>query len=266
MRRVLATLALALLAGCGGGDEKPTPQRPEPRPPAVAVEPLELRGDAVPQPLEPVVMVPRERAASPPVLILLHGQGGSADDYLAPQLVAAVERAGEDAPLLVLPDGGEASYWHDRRDGRWAQMVLDEALDAVAEKYDADTSRVSIGGFSMGGFGALHLSTKRRFCSVSAHSPAVFRRRPKPGGTFGEAFDDRADFARTDPIGHARELQPGIWVDVGDEDPFAPAVRELAERMRAPRFRVWHGGHDLRFWLRELPTWLRFHVDALKRC
>lgn len=260
MRRALPLLVLAFVAGCGGGDDE---QRASP---AIAVEPVELRGEAPQQRLKPLAMVPRDRGEDVPVLILLHGQGGSPDDYVMPQLVDALERMGDRAPVVLLPDGGEASYWHDRDDGDWAQMVLDGLLSEVAVRYGADTRRVSIGGFSMGGFGALYLSTQRRFCSVSAHSPAVFERRPRPGGTFGEAFDDQADFARVDPIAHARELQPGIWVDVGDQDPFAPAVRELAGRMRAPRFRVWHGGHDLRFWLRELPRWLRFHVEALQRC
>lgn len=262
MRRVLPLLCLALLASCGGGDDKPRPSKPA----ALAVEPLELRGAAVDEPLKPLVMVPRERRDGAPLLVLLHGQGGSPESYVMPELIAALKDLGEDAPVVLLPDGGESSYWHDRDGAAWARVVLDQMIPQAAEDHGADPKRVSIGGFSMGGFGALHLSTQRRFCSVSAHSPAVFRRRPKPGGTFGEAFDDQADFARTDPIGRAGELQPGIWVDVGDQDPFAPAVRELAERMRAPRFRVWRGGHDLRFWLRELPRWLRYHVDALKRC
>jgi len=145
-------------------------------------------------------------------------------------------------------------------------MVLDEALPAVAERYGGDPERVSVGGVSMGGFGALYLSTRADVCSVSAHSPAVFRRRPKPGSPFAEAFDDDADFANVDPIAHAEDLPRGIWVDIGDRDPFTPATRDLVERLRAPRFRIWRGGHDFRFWLRETPAWLRFHVERLERC
>ena len=263
MRRVLPLLLLFVLAGCGGDDSDTTAPRDGP---PVAVERLSMRSDAVGERLEHLVLVPRARRESAPLLVLLHGQGGSPQSFHSDAIMEELARMGELAPVVLLPDGGEDSYWHDREDGDWAQMVLDEAIPTVARRYDASTQRVSIGGVSMGGFGALHLSRLRSFCSVSAHSAAVFEERPRPGSPFAEGFDSDADFARTDPIAHARELQPGIWIDVGDRDPFAPAVRELAGRMREPRLRVWRGGHDFRFWIRETPTWMRFHLDRLNGC
>ena len=266
MRRcllVLVFVCLALVAGCGGGDDQPTSTG---IPPAVAVKPLELDSKYVEESLEPLVMVPRHRRANAPLLVLLHGQGGSPESFVSPQLVAALEELGERAPVVLLPDGGEASYWHDRETGQWARMVLEEAVPAAARKYGADPQRASVGGVSMGGFGALHLSREREFCSTSAHSPALFRARPKPGSPFAEAFDDEADFRSVDPIRHAGELPSGIWVDIGDRDFFTPALRELLPKLRAPRYRLWRGGHDFRFWIRETPTWLRFHVERLERC
>ncbi|MDQ3740060.1 MAG: esterase family protein, partial [Actinomycetota bacterium] len=203
------------------------------------------------------------RQEGAPLLVLLHGQGGSADDLASPQLIAELERLGDRAPVVLLPDGGESSYWHDREDGDWARMVLEEAIPAAVERYGADPERVAIGGISMGGFGALHLATQREFCSVAAHSPAVFRARPRKGSPFDEAFDDGEDFARVDPIAHARELPPDVWVDIGNRDPFTPATRELVERMRSPRFRVWNGGHDFSYLVERTREWLRYH---LARC
>ncbi|HEV2061817.1 MAG TPA: alpha/beta hydrolase-fold protein, partial [Solirubrobacteraceae bacterium] len=116
---------------------------------------------------------------------------------------------------------------------------------------------------SMGGFGALHLASHhpRRFCSVAAHSPAIFPRLPPPGSPFADAFDGRADFERHDLIERAPRVPAGAWVDIGDDDPFAPAVRRMVERMRAPRYREWDGGHDFTYWLNETGTWLRFHLE-----
>ena len=269
MRRGLPLLlCLAFASGCGGDSGDADDARaPKPKAkPAISVETLELDSRYVDEPLEPLVMVPRARREGAALLVLLHGQGGSPESYMSPQLVAALENLGELAPVVLLPDGGEASYWHDRKTGQWARMVLEELIPAAARKYGADATLASVGGVSMGGFGALHLSMEREFCSVSAHSPALFRTRPKRGSPFAEAFDDEGDFRRADPIRRADELQRGIWVDIGDRDGFAPATRDLVERLRAPRFRVWRGGHDFRFWVRETPTWLRFHVERLERC
>lgn len=256
---VALAVLVALLAGCGG---KPDPERKT----GVDVRSFALRSEAVGRTLKPHVLAPRARRDGAPLLVLLHFQGGTPEAMITDELVDALERAGKRAPVVLLPEADGDSYWHDRRDGAWARMVLEEAIPAAAKRFGADPERVSVAGTSMGGFGALHLAGLRRFCSVSAHSPAVFRRRPRRGTPFEDAFDSAADFARADPIPRARKLPMGTWVDVGHADPFAPAVRSLVRRMRAPRYRAWRGGHDFAFWRAQTPTWLRFHLDRLERC
>ena len=78
-------------------------------------------------------------------------------------------------PVVLLADGGDHSYWHDRRDGAWGASVLREAIPAALRRTQADAHRVAIGGISMGGFGALDLARlgPRRFCAVGAHSAAL---------------------------------------------------------------------------------------------
>lgn len=255
MRRALLPL-LVVLAGCGGDD---------PAPPRAGVELRAFAFDsqAVGRRLEGRVLVAPGRSEGRPLIVVLHGQGVSPETMVTDALVDALERAGERAPLVVLPDGDEASYWHDRDDGDWGRMVVEEAIPEAARRFGADPARVAVAGFSMGGFGALHLAARHpgRFCSVAAHSPAIFAAHPGRGSPFAGAFDDRADFERHDLVDRARRIPTGAWVDIGNRDPFAPAVRELVARMRSPRFRMWSGGHDFTFWQERMDEWLRFHRE-----
>ena len=207
------------------------------------------------------VLDPSRAPDDAPLLVLLHFQGGSPELMITDELRAELARLGERAPVVLLPKSDGTSYWHDRRTGRWASMVVDEAIPAAARRFGADERRVAVAGVSMGGFGALHLAARfpERFCSVAAHSPAVFDERP--GGGFAQAFDGPRDFERNDVIERAERIPPGTWVDIGDDDPFTPAVRKLVARMREPRYREWDGGHDVSFWTRETRAWLRYHLE-----
>ena len=257
MRRALL-IALLVLAGCGGDDDPAPPPAP-----VVAEHTLPLRAPGVERVLQARVLDPSQARDDAPLLVLLHFQGGSPELMITDELKAELRRLGERAPVVLLPESDDASYWHDRDTGAWADMVVDVAIPRVAQEFGADEQRVAVAGVSMGGFGALHLAQRSpgRFCSVAAHSPAVFTKRPRGRSPFAPAFDDRADFERNDVIRDAGRLPPGTWVDVGDDDPFAPAVRKLVERMREPRYREWDGPHDFSFWTKETRTWLRFHLE-----
>ena len=111
----------------------------------------------------------------------------------------ALAMLGRRAPDLLLVNGGESSYYHDRADGRWGSYVIREVIPAGIKKLRADGSRIAIGGISMGGFGALRLGLQSpgRFCAVGGHSPALWR----TGGETPEgAFDNAEDFARNNII------------------------------------------------------------------
>jgi S-formylglutathione hydrolase FrmB len=247
-RRALLLIAAAL-AGCG-----------EP-----AGESFEQRSKAVGETLEHRVLVPDGAGDDPPLLVLLHGRGGGPEGMVSDALEEALDAAGDKAPVVLLPDGGDASYWHNRADGKWAGMVMREAIPAAIERLGADPERVAIGGISMGGFGALHLAAAfpDRFCAVGAHSPAIF---PDAAASAEGAFDDAEDFERHDLIARAQQIPPGAWVDVGDDDPFAPAVRTLVEGMDGPRFHPWPGDHDGGYWDEHMDEYVRFYVRELERC
>jgi len=203
-----------------------------------------------------------------PLLVLLHGRGGRPDDLLDLGLEAGVRRLGKRAPDVLLVNGGDASYYHDRRTGKWGAYVLQEAIPAAIWRLDADRERVAIGGMSMGGFGALDLAriAPGRFCAVGGHSAALWR---TGGETPAGAFDDAADFARHDLFAKGRYRTP-VWLDVGTDDPFRSANTALAERLRARgarvTLRVWPGEHAFSYWKAHLDAYLRFYAAALGSC
>jgi len=199
---------------------------------------------------------------------LLHGRSVSPDSWLSDPFFEALHALGSSAPDVLLANGGNHSYWHDRTDGPWGSYVLHEAIPEALARSGADPRRVAIGGISMGGFGALDLarSAPHRFCAVGGHSAALwFRGADTPEG----AFDDGADFARNDVIEFARGHSPyhvPVWLDVGAEDPFRAADTALAGELRGDGarviFHVWPGVHGTSYWHPHLRRYFRFYSAA----
>jgi S-formylglutathione hydrolase FrmB len=203
-----------------------------------------------------------------PLLVFLHGRGMASDALLSDRLFRDLAALGPRAPEIVFVDGGDHSYYHDRRDGPWGSYVLREAIPDAIRRLHADPRRVAIGGISMGGFGALDLARldPARFCAVGGHSAALW---DSGGETPAGAFDDDAEFARHDVIAAARAGarfgRGRIWLDVGAADPFRAADAELASLLHAT-LHVWPGGHDVAYWNAHLARYLRFYADALAGC
>jgi poly(3-hydroxybutyrate) depolymerase len=254
MRCWAASAVVLCLAGCGGSG---------------GAERYTLGSDAVGGTLEQVLVVPPGDAPRP-LLVLLHGRGGSPDDFLGDELDEALDALGDAAPVVLLPSGGDHSYWHDRRDGRWGTYLLREAIPEAERRAKIDPQRVAIGGISMGGFGALDLArlTGRRFCAVGGHSAALWR---AGGETPQGAFDDAEDFARHDVLAAAGQRAFGrgpVWIDVGAEDPFRAANVEPAGRLGSRAvLHVWPGEtHSLAANRSHFGAYLRFYGRALAQC
>lgn len=203
-----------------------------------------------------------------PLLVLLHGRGGTPVEIVWPELEDALEAMGEEAPAILLVDGGDHSYFHDRDDFAWGTHVLREAIPAARERLGTNPQREAIGGFSMGGFGALDLARQRRFCAVGAHSPALWE---EGGETPVGAFDDGEDFERHDVLELAR-AEPGrifrgatLWLDVGADDPFRQRTMLLGAVTDAP-VQIWPGDHSTGYWREHVDEYLDFYARALKTC
>ena len=207
-----------------------------------------------------------------PLLVFLHGRGGHPGDFFSGEFYGALAKLGDRAPIVVQLDGGNHSYWHDRRDGRWGGYVLREAIPAAVRVLGADPRRVAIGGISMGGYGAFDLARRGHFCAVGGHSPAFWL---TGGQSAPGAFDDAADFSRHDVYAYARSHHrpygsAELWVDRGDRDPFAAADAQVVRALRANGSKVsshvWPGEHETAYWRAHTASYLRFYAGALARC
>lgn len=220
------------------------------------------------------VLPPGSKGQGRPLLVFLHGRGNDEDTNLTDRMFAGLHALGDRAPVVVFPNGGGGSYWHDRGSGDWGSYVLGEVIPEAHRRFGTDPRRVAIGGISMGGFGALNLARRHpgRFCAVGAHSPALWR---TGGETAPGAFDDAQDFARNDVVGAARS-DPGafgrqpLWLDAGTEDPFDAGDRAFVAAIRASGGRIEvhrsPGSHEGSYWSRNFPRYLRFYGRALANC
>ena len=202
-----------------------------------------------------------------PLLVLLHERGGTPSELLWPELVDSLEAMGANAPAVLLVDGGDHSYYHDRQDFDWGTHILEEAIPAARERLHSDPRKEAIGGFSMGGFGALDLARQRRFCAVGAHSPALW----EGGGQTPEgAFDDAEDFERHDVLELA-QAHPAlfrgaeVWLDVGSEDSFRNTTVRLGALVDAPA-KTPPGEHSTAYWREHVDEYLDFYGRALSTC
>ena len=212
-------------------------------------------------------VIPRDAAArgKRPLLVLLHWRGGTPDMLLSNELFAGLAELGSRAPLIVMPDGGGGSFWHNRRGAAWASYVVNEVIPAAVRRYGADPARVAIGGTSMGGFGALDIARlwPGRFCAVGAHSPAIFT---SAAARMAGSFDGVADFARHDLLSQPPSYgRTPVWIDVGTQDRFRAADQQLAQELGL-RAHVWPGKHGSHYWRAHMAQYLRFYASALANC
>lgn len=198
-----------------------------------------------------------------PVMVVLHGRGDSHTDLVRThhleRFLAAAVTSGVPPFALASVDGGEHSYWHRRAAGDDAQaMVIDELLPLLAAR-GLRTSRVALGGWSMGGYGALLLASvlgPSRVAAVAVDSPALWTRWEDSARG---AFDGRADFAAHDVLASAAALA-GIPVRVscGTSDPFLPGVKAFLRAVPSAERDLAPGAHDLAWWQHAAPGQLAF--------
>ena len=210
-----------------------------------------------------------------PVLYMLHGAGGNytewSDSFL-PERADELIRVGEIQPLIiVMPDGGERSYFANLTDGpRWGDYLAYEVVPFIDAMYRTVPTRASraIGGLSSGGLGALQLALNHPdlFGVVGGHSPSV-RLEPEPALWYLSG----QNFYEQNPLWLAqnRPWPDGlrVWLDVGTDDWWRPNVEVLHDLFQAQGHPVaWQefpGTHEAEYWIAHVPDYLRFYSAAL---
>jgi S-formylglutathione hydrolase FrmB len=135
-----------------------------------------------------VAVVPKKAGRT--LLVLLHGRGAGPQQFVSDELFTALAEPG--SPVVVMPNGSDDSYWHDRGSGKWASMMLNRLIPDAERRFHTK-GKVAIGGISMGSYGALHIASLRPslFCAVGGHSAALWR---KFGAAAPGAFDNAQDY------------------------------------------------------------------------
>ena len=193
-----------------------------------------------------------------PVLVMLHGHGSDhtavfeglgMDRFLG----RAVDRGL--APFAIASVDGGRDYYKPADDGSDAgRMVADEFLPLLADR-GLDVSRLSIGGWSMGGYGSLRLAGLQM---VPARSVGVFA----PALHWDEGPDD--------VLRNPQRLRGfPLQISVGRGDPFYRIDRTYRAALQEvgiePEWHTGSGAHNQRFWRNFVPGLLRFtgrHLTA----
>lgn len=189
-----------------------------------------------------------------PVVIALHGAGGSAMDLVEGLGIDRFLAASGEQFVIAAIDGG-TSYWHDRADGSDTGTLVLEKFLPVLESYGLDVTRPGFLGWSMGGYGALLLGSTLGTASgpVCAVSPALW---PTYLEAQEHAFDGEADFAEHN-LFEQRDTFAGldVRVDCGRGDPFFHNAADFVAGTDI-EFHADRGGHDAGYWARVLPAQL----------
>jgi len=211
---------------------------------------------------------------------LLHGLS---DDYTIWHRRTRIEWYVRDLPLIVvMPDGFRGFYTNNEQGPAYADFFAKELPAFIERTFPAKKNRAarSIGGLSMGGYGALRiaLANPERFVSANSHSGALLAgTRPRPQlrehREFRQVFGD--DPAGTDHDLLALTLRaqrsknlPKLLIDCGKQDYLIDDNRKFHAAMRkqniAHEYREFPGAHDWDYWDQHVRDALKFHALALK--
>jgi enterochelin esterase-like enzyme len=124
----------------------------------------------------------KEAAGLFPAMYLLHGAGGSENEWVvkggARETLDGLIKRGLIKPMVVVMPGSGSSWWTDGAVEKAETALITELIPYVEGRYKvaADRSQRSIGGLSMGGYGSLNLSLAHpdMFCAAAIISPAIY--------------------------------------------------------------------------------------------
>lgn len=229
------------------------------------------------------VILPVDKAANEPwpdhdgkpykTLYLLHGIFG---DNLSWPSFSRIQRYAEARNLVVVMPSGENGFYLDHPDtyNCYATLVGEEIVALTRRMFPLSHKREDtfLGGFSMGGYGALRngLKYSDTFGAIVAFSSALLLEEYKTKTVTNSPIDDwaYAEAMFGDPetvlesdrnpawlakqiLSAGKEL-PAIYMSCGEQDSLLPKSQQLVDILRGMGAEVTYetapGGHDWDFW------------------
>jgi enterochelin esterase-like enzyme len=243
---------------------------------------LGFTSEALGRPMPYSIYLPPDYATTTrryPVLYMLHGMGGSNQEWSSYGLVDKADkmiRSGDLPPMVIVLPQGDKAYWVDHAGidkEAWGRYMAKDVIAEVDAHFRtiADASHRAIGGVSMGAHGALQLAMNYpgTFTVVGAHSLVL-----RPYNMAPTYFGQPADFAKRDPVQMApakAELlrSMDLWIDIGDKDPWVSFAQqfdgELATLKVPHTWHMWSGDHSGSYWSAHLADYLKFYGSSLTR-
>jgi enterochelin esterase-like enzyme len=229
----------------------------------------------------------RHDAPRLPVLYLLHGNNGDANDWLTQGHLqsaadALIEHKEIPPVVIVMPQGG--TDWYVDRKEKMETAFFDDLLPEIETHYAVSTQRSGrmIGGVSMGGFGALRyaMTQPELFCGAMLLSPAIYANEPprtsaaRRVGVFGDhQFDPRVWHELNYPAQWdrymSRPYRLPMFIAAGDDDLDIQAdasvlYTHLRQAGNPAALRIIDGGHTWDVWSALLPAALKYTLGCVK--
>jgi len=169
-----------------------------------------------------------------PMVTMLHSLGNCYTQYPV-WMSNYVEALGETCEALVfMPQTRGPGLWYSRE----AELDVFEAWRGLERRFDVDRSRVSVTGYSMGGYGAIMMATK--------HPDCFGRCFPVVGPPAADPLEAPTNNMLATPSLLMDELfggeGGGRLFSVFDEEP--ESALRLTENLRHVSMLLWHGGTD----------------------
>ena len=213
-----------------------------------------------------------------PVIYVLHGLPGSPYSVVDGMRFAGIAdrliAAGALRPFVAVIPAGPGPRYDGEWGGVWERYVIDDVLPWSQSYLSVDERAAgrTLAGYSAGGFGAADIGLRHDGAFGTLESWSGYFE-PPHDGPFRRASaatliaNDPTSIVRRD-AGALRRAPVRIFLSVGSTQDRWTEARTLAfaDELRTLRltFRLWlaPGGHDGRFWRRQLPAALEFAVPA----